>query len=112
MDAVILPVSCRDTNASVRVDIGSGSPAALAKSPCPGVSWNQTNSFVITSGGMFGASMKTRCDHCCGPFGLIRRRYFDHQFCCEVCEEAYKKQRAKIAAQFKSGFYSSISDSR
>ena len=59
---------------------------------------------------MFGANMKTRCDNCCGPFGLVRRRYFDHQFCCEVCEEAYKEQRAKIAAQFKSGFYQSLSD--
>jgi predicted nucleic acid-binding Zn ribbon protein len=61
---------------------------------------------------MFGANMKTRCDNCCGPFGLVRRRYFDHQFCCEACEEAYKEQRAKIAAQFKSGFYQSLSDNR
>jgi len=61
---------------------------------------------------MCGAGMKTRCDYSCGPFGLVRRRNFDRQFCCEVCEEAYKQQRAKMAAQFKSGFYSTLSDGR
>src|SRR4051812_43633931 len=58
-----------------------------------------------------GDVMKTRCDHCCGGFGLTRRRYFDHQFCCEACEEAYKQERARLAAQFKSGFYQAITTS-
>jgi predicted nucleic acid-binding Zn ribbon protein len=57
-----------------------------------------------------GDDMKTRCDYCCGAFGLIRRRYFDHQFCCEACEGAYKEERARIAAQFKSGFYQTLTN--
>jgi hypothetical protein len=61
---------------------------------------------------MFGANMKTRCEYCGGPFGLIRRRYFDHQFCCEACETAYKEQRAKIATQLKSSSYPSLSENR
>jgi hypothetical protein len=54
--------------------------------------------------------MKTRCDYCCAPFGLVRRRYFNHQFCCEPCEEAYKEQRSKIVAEFKSGLYHSLAN--
>jgi hypothetical protein len=57
-----------------------------------------------------GDVMKTRCDYCRGAFGLIRRRYFDHQFCCEACEEAYKQERARIVARFKSGFYQAITN--
>jgi len=60
---------------------------------------------------MSGHIMKTRCDYCCGPFGLIRRRHFGHQFCSEACEEGYKKDRSKIIAEFKSGRYRSLSDS-
>jgi hypothetical protein len=67
---------------------------------------------VVTGGGIWGDGMKTRRDYCCGPFGLVRRRYFDHQFCCEACEGAYKEERAKMTAQFKSGFYQARSSIR
>jgi len=56
--------------------------------------------------------MKTRCDYCCGPFGLTRRKYFGHQFCTEACEEAYKDQRSEIAAGFKAGFYCSLANGK
>jgi hypothetical protein len=87
----------------------AASPTPLAP-PCP--VFLEPNNFVrhFEGGEMWGAGMKTRCDYCCGPFGLVRRRNFDHQFCCEVCEEAYKQRRAKMVAQFKSGFYSTVSD--
>jgi hypothetical protein len=61
---------------------------------------------------MFGDATKTRCDYCCRPLGLVRKRYFDHQFCCEACERAFKEERSEIVAQFKSGIYRSLANSR
>jgi len=55
--------------------------------------------------------MKTRCDHCLGAFGLVRRRYFHHQFCCEACEKAYKQQHSSAFAEIKSGLYRSLARS-
>jgi len=52
--------------------------------------------------------VKTRCDFCNGSFGLIRRRYRNRQFCCTRCEEAYKEQRSKIVADFKTRLYGSL----
>jgi len=54
--------------------------------------------------------MKTRCDHCLGAFGLVRRRYFHHQFCCEACERAYK-QHSSAFAEIKSGLCRSLARS-
>jgi hypothetical protein len=65
---------------------------------------------LITRAEISGDVMKTRCDHCRGAFGLVRRRYFDHQFCCEACEGAYKEERARIVQQFKSGTYLALSN--
>jgi len=55
--------------------------------------------------------MKTRCDHCLGAFGLVRRRYFHHQFCCEACERAYKQQHSSAFAELKSGLCRSLARS-
>ena len=33
--------------------------------------------------------MKQRCAHCGGRFGLIRDRWYGHQFCRAKCREAY-----------------------
>jgi hypothetical protein len=55
--------------------------------------------------------MKTRCDYCSGVFGLMRRRYFHHQFCCEACERAYKEQRSHVFAALKSGLYRTLAKS-
>jgi len=55
--------------------------------------------------------MKTRCDYCLGAFGLVRRRYFHHQFCCEACERAHKEQHSNAFAKFKSGLYRSLASS-
>jgi len=60
---------------------------------------------------LFGHVTKTSCNYCCERFGLVRRRYFDHQFCCEACEEAYKEKRSQIAAEFKAGFHHSLTNS-
>jgi hypothetical protein len=71
----------------------------------------QNKFIVITRAEICGGdAMKTRCDHCCGAFGLVRRRHFGHQFCCEACEEAYKEERARMAAQLKSSFYPELTN--
>ena len=78
--------------------LNAGSPDHLAQ-----ILLEQIKLVIITRAELCGDVMKTRCDHCCGAFGLVRRRYFGYQFCCEACEGAYKEERAKIVAQFKCG---------
>jgi hypothetical protein len=56
--------------------------------------------------------VKTRCDFCSGSFGLTRRRYRMCQFCCELCENAYKDQRTKLIADFKARLYGSLAATR
>jgi hypothetical protein len=92
-------------------------PEALAKSPSMGVKQNSASRIRGTNkvcsslnGAEIGDAMKTRCDYCCAPFGLLRRRYFNYQFCCEACEEAYKEQRSKMIAEFRSGLSHSLAN--
>jgi len=56
--------------------------------------------------------VKTRCDVCNGAFGLIRRRYRGHQFCCGRCEDSYKAQRTKFVTEVKARLYSSLATGR
>jgi hypothetical protein len=46
--------------------------------------------------------MSTRCHHCGGKFGLVRRTHGCRQFCSSSCLERYlKEQQAKLATARK-----------
>ena len=49
--------------------------------------------------------MKTRCDTCNGPFGLIRRKFLGYHFCCKSCEAAWMAKRERALADFKHWLY-------
>jgi hypothetical protein len=85
-------------------------PRLLAKSICPVCVGTAQAHATFNERNILGDGMKTRCDYCRGPFGLVRTRYFDRQFCCEECERAYKDQRSEIVAQLKSGMYRSLAN--
>jgi len=53
--------------------------------------------------------MKTRCDHCQGPFGLTRHNYLGYHFCKQACQFDWKAKRKKMIAEFKSWFEVSTS---
>ena len=104
-------------NVGMRRGRGPQSPRQITmpgcqKEQCDSYWWNEQSCSSLNGAGNVGDAMKTRCDYCCAPFGLLRRRYFNYQFCCEACEEAHKEQRSKMIAEFRSGLSHSLANSQ
>src|SRR6266545_2269020 len=56
------------------------------------------------------ARMKTRCDTCGGPFGLIRQKWLGYHFCCEACMEDWMAKRQRALQSFKQWIHGTRSE--